>query len=457
MNAILICAQNRKCFVNLRDWMPKRIEERRINGVCNAGLFRAALHEVYIPRIQRENTFFAANVLNARGALLSVLAHFFENGSWASPFERAAEGENLTVEDQLFVLMQVAQYIPATRGPGAPEARICCERAESLCHSLHHPRLLCLAVKGLWRFSIMTEKPSVALPIAERVYSLAQEQDDPTLMIGAYNALAGTLLYLSEFESARQYAMRAVQLWRSGSVQSHPEDFDTPVVGCLCYQAMSEWYLGETAACRANINEAISLAKELKDTNALALALNWAASLGYRERNPARVGQLAADLMELSTRHNFVYFLAVGVIYSGWARSVSGDPAEGIEWIEQGIGDFRATGAVRGLSLYLSLKAESLHLADRTSEALEAINEAERLAERFEDRVSGAILHRLRAVFLAALGAGETQIQSSFCEAIRIAKEQKSISMVKTAEATYAEYCRQRASGSDHRFRLPLS
>ena len=87
--------------------------------------------------------------------------------------------------------MQAAQYIPATRGLGAPEARICYERAESLCHSLHHPRLLCLAVKGLWRFFIMTDKPSVALPIAERLYSLAQEQDDPMLMIGANNALAG--------------------------------------------------------------------------------------------------------------------------------------------------------------------------------------------------------------------------------------------------------------------------
>src|SRR6476660_10443996 len=41
---------------------------------CKAGLFREALHEIYIPRIQRGDTSFAANVLGARGALLSVLA-----------------------------------------------------------------------------------------------------------------------------------------------------------------------------------------------------------------------------------------------------------------------------------------------------------------------------------------------------------------------------------------------
>src|SRR5215468_7613988 len=51
---------------------------------CNAGLFREALHEVYIPRIQRGNSFFAAKVLGARGALLSVLVHFFEDGRWSS-------------------------------------------------------------------------------------------------------------------------------------------------------------------------------------------------------------------------------------------------------------------------------------------------------------------------------------------------------------------------------------
>jgi hypothetical protein len=60
-------------------------------------------------------------------------------------------------------------------------------------------------------------------------------------------------------------------------------------------------------------------------------------------------------------------------------------------------------------------------------------------------------------MFLAALGAEEFQIEASFSEAIRIAKEQKSVSLEKRAEATYAEYRRQKASGSVRRgFRLPI-
>jgi hypothetical protein len=106
---------------------------------------------------------------------------------------------------------------------------------------------------------------------------------------------------------------------------------------------------------------------------------------------------------------------------------------------------------------FLALKAEALHLADRTSEALEAIADAEAWVERSEERWWCAELHRLRGVFLAAIGADGTRIEASFCTAIRIAKEQKSVSLQKRAESTYAEYRRQRANASGGRgFRLAL-
>ena len=88
---------------------------------------------------------------------------------------------------------------------------------------------------------------------------------------------------------------------------------------------------------------------------------------------------------------------------------------------------------------FLALKAEALYLADRTSEALEAIKEAEALVERSEERWWSAELHRLRAVFLAAIGADQTQIEASFCEAISTAKAAEVGFTGKRAEATYAD------------------
>jgi hypothetical protein len=74
-----------------------------------------------------------------------------------------------------------------------------------------------------------------------------------------------------------------------------------------------------------------------------------------------------------------------------------------------------------------------------------------------KNRYWSAELHRLRGVFLAAIGADETKIEASFQAAISTAKEQKSVSLEKRAEATYAEYRCQKASESGGRgFRLPL-
>jgi tetratricopeptide (TPR) repeat protein len=422
-----------------------------------AKLFREALNEVYIPRIQRGNACFAANNLGARGALLSVLVHFFEHGSWGSPVEMGVNGQSLTAEDRLFILMQAALYLSVTRGHQAPEVRICYERAERLCHSVNRPLLLYVALIGQWRYSLVTEKLSVTMQIAKRVYSLAQEQNSSALLLKARMALAATLYYLGDFEASRQYAIGGVQLWRSGGVQSQLEEVDPPIIACLCHEALIEWHFGEIASCKATMAETISLAKELNDIPGLAVALNYAAFLGYYERNPGQAERLASDLIELSTRHHFAHWRAMGTVLCGWARSASGDAADGISRIEEGIEDLRADGSMLGVLSLLTLKAEALYVANRISEALEVTRKAEALVERFEGRWWCAELYRLRGVFLAALDVDEAQIEASFCAAIGTAKKQKSISLAKRAEASYAEYRRQKAKASGrHNFHLPL-
>jgi hypothetical protein len=52
-------------------------------------------------------------------------------------------------------------------------------------------------------------------------------------------------------------------------------------------------------------------------------------------------------------------------------------------------------------------------------------------------------------VFLWTLGAEGAAIDASFRSAIKIAKEQESIPLVKHAEATYAEYSARKAVGQE--------
>ena len=165
--------------------------------------------------------------------------------------------------------------------------------------------------------------------------------------------------------------------FRSGAREAyslHSKSSTRPLSLVCAMRPYCEWHFGEIVASQANMAEAISLAKELNDMHGLAVALYLCS-----EFSPTlsvillKWNAWHRMLIELSTRHNFAHWLALGAILRGWARSASGDTVEGLSWIEDGIEDYRATGAIIGLPYFLAMKAEALHLADRTSEALEAI------------------------------------------------------------------------------------
>jgi hypothetical protein len=92
---------------------------------------------------------------------------------------------------------------------------------------------------GQWRYSLVTgNNVSVALQIAKRAYSLAQEQRDPALMMGACRSLAVTLYFLGDFQSSLQYVIRGVEIWRSAALESPVGEVSAPAVVCMGVQAL---------------------------------------------------------------------------------------------------------------------------------------------------------------------------------------------------------------------------
>ncbi len=425
---------------------------------CHAGLYRESLHDIYIPRIQRGNASFAANVLGARETVLSALIHFFADGRWEAPLETGIGDYRLCPEDQLFILMQAAVYLAATRGPPTSEARICNERAESLCRALNRPRMLYVALIGQWRHYFILLNLRQAMQMAARVHSLAQEQQhDAALSMKAHMALATTHYYLGDFTHARQEATSGVRLWHSGVEKSEVEELDEPIIGCLCHRAFCAWHSGQIASAHSTMGEAIRVANRLKNTHGIAVALHYSAILCYMEQNPTQAERVSPQLVELATRQHFPHFRAWGIALLGWARSVSGLFAPGISWIEDAIEELQTMGALFPMLGLMAPKAEALYLANRTSEALQTIREAQTLVEKTEARWWSAEFHRLRAIFLTAIDADEAEIERAFQAAINTAKQQKSTSLMKRAEATYAEYCRQKGGAlGGHGLRLSL-
>ena len=131
--------------------------------------------------------------------------------------------------------MQAALYLTATRGLGAPEARICYERAESLCQSLDRPLLMYVALVGQWRSSLNTDKLIATMQIAERIYSLARAQNeccDNDRSLPRFGSARSTIWAISSPHSNTRN-----RVFRSGAQEAynaHAEELITPAVACMC-------------------------------------------------------------------------------------------------------------------------------------------------------------------------------------------------------------------------------
>jgi hypothetical protein len=425
---------------------------------CYAGLYRESLQDIYIPRIQRGNASFAVNVLGAREAVLSALLHFFAGGRWEAPLQTGVGRHRLSPADQLFILMQAAVYLAATRSANSSEALICDERAESLCRSLNRPRMLYVALIGQWRHHLVSFKLKEAMQIATRMSSLEQQPRDFSLSMKVDMALAVTHYYLGDFTHARQEAASGVRLWHSGVEKSQLEELDEPIIGCLCHKALCEWHWGQIVTAHTTMREAVLVAKRLKNTHGIAVALHYSSTLCYMKRDVIEAERVSSELVELSTRQHFPHFRAWGIALLGWTRSVASLFTQGISWLDDGIEQLRANRSLLPIPSLLGAKAEALYLANRTAEALDTIKQAETLVERTEARWWSAEFYRLRAIFLTALDVEEAEIERAFHDAINTAKQQKSTSLRKRAETSYAEYRRRTTNTpAEHGFRLPLS
>ena len=172
---------NRRLYHHYRALMPEPRETIRdmeplflsVSCGCHAGLFREALHDIVVPRIQGGDASSALRVPETKWALLSTLAHFFEHQRWGASVRKGGQGHSLTIEDELLILTHAGQYLTTTRGQSAPEARICHERAELLCCSLDCPMLLYSALMGQWSYSIGTDKLAATIEIAKRIYAFS--------------------------------------------------------------------------------------------------------------------------------------------------------------------------------------------------------------------------------------------------------------------------------------------
>lgn len=146
----------------------------------------------------------------------------------------------------------------------------------------------------------------------------------------------------------------------------------------------------------------------------------------------------AQELVDLSREKEFGLYQTWGKFFLGKAQVQLGDTGIGLDNIQIGLREYRATGHIGFLTILLALQAEAYCTAGRYEEAFENLSEAFRLVDETGERFYEAELHRLRGEMLLAVSGGEDEAEICFQKALQVAREQDAKSLELRASTSLA-------------------
>ncbi|HYC13715.1 MAG TPA: winged helix-turn-helix domain-containing protein [Stellaceae bacterium] len=344
---------------------------------------------------------------------LSLLGEFRERAERAlDAIGRIADPEPGT---EMLLRAALGMSLMYTRGP-VGEAEAIWARVLEIAEGLGHVGYQLRALYGLWlyRFLICEFRP--ALEFAERFRSTAGSGESQADMPTADRMAAITLHFLGNQAGASAYAEKALgaPVWGNRDFRTIYYGTDQRV-GPRVFLARALWLRGLPDQALRNIGIALEEATQFDHANSTCIALaDGACLLSILVDDGEATERFAAMLTECAESH------ALGV-WRTYSLAVRGrlllkrDAAAGVEHLRAALAELQKTPYDVRFQLYCAWLAETLSAAGRPVEALEAIDDALRRAERTDERWYFPELLRIRGNALMQEGRPQAAAAANEC------------------------------------------
>ncbi len=301
--------------------------------------------------------------------------------------------------DRQELTLQLALGTPLvfTKGFSSPEVHATYARARELCQKVGEVRQIFPTLYGLRTVHQVGGEFPVARELGEQLLSLAQQEQDASLLVEAHWALGYTLCHLGELREAQAHLQQGFALY--DAQQHHSPAFPSGRVAeftGLFFASRVLWPLGYPAQALQRSEAECSLAQELAHTFTLTSALVLTAMTHQHRRDRLLTQERAAAGIALAREQGFPVYVGQGSVLHGWALANRGQIEEGLSLIRQGLVTHQATGAGIFHSYFLGLQAEVYGKAGRAEEGLATLVEAFAFVKKSEERFYEPELHRLK-------------------------------------------------------------
>jgi predicted ATPase len=268
----------------------------------------------------------------------------------------------------------------------------------------------------------------LAEQILEERLRLPRANDGAAVQIDSDTLLACSLFHQGEFSRAIETAANGVGLYdprkHAGLIAAYGEN---PAVACHGWAALALWCLGYADQAIERVRLSLELAGHPDLVFSLAGAKVRAANVYQLRRDLPKTLHWATEAGDLAEKHGYLYASSLARALKGWALSMTGQPADGLSLLREGMALLDRIGANMDRPYLLALSSEIAAANGQPSEALAQVTEALGLVRESRAYFYEAELYRLRGVLVLQTGgrAAEDEAEANIRQALEIAQKQK--------------------------------
>ncbi|MBI3801363.1 MAG: AAA family ATPase [Deltaproteobacteria bacterium] len=345
----------------------------------------------------------------------------------------------------------------ATHGVASPEAEHAFRRARKLCEQTNDKEHVFPVLCGIVLYHAMRAEYHKAHELAEEVFRVAQESQDPDLLIEAHYQQGHTLIWIGQFPAALTHVEQGIALYDPQKHRSHAALYGSdPGVSCRAHAMQALWLLGYPDQALATAKESLALTQNLSHTNSAAYGLATLVEVHQHRREWAAAQERGEAALAFATEFGLPYFAAQISIMLGSALAGQGRYEEGIAKMRYGLAAQRATGGEALMHYWLALQLEAYIETGQFEEAWPVLKEALTIRPKYGDRFWEEEVYRLNGELLLAKArsnpeaqdrrqkaAIEAEAEACFRRALDTAREQRTKSFELRAATSLARLWQQ--------------
>ncbi len=376
-------------------------------------------------------------------------------------------------EGELSVLLLRAVPLIATQGYSSPEVKNSYERARELCEQVTDTSQLFRALWGMALFYTNTGENRVANQLMKKCMELAEQQQNPSLLLQAHFFTGALLHWFGELSAAQTHLRQAVEFYEFE--RDHSLAFlcgVDPGMASLAYGSLNLWYLGYPDQALQQAYEAESLAERVSHPLSQCFAQSYIALIHFLRGETQVAHRQTGELARSAEEHLFQHYRYMAMLFHGITLVEQGSIEEGERLALTASTALGQVGSPGGRPVILSFLAEVCRKVGRLEEGLHFVNRGLHVASSGEDMQSEAELHRLKGELTLqefnVQGSKfqvtdprpltpnpQTEAEACFLQAIEIARKQQAKSLELRATVSLARLWQQQ--GKQHEAHTTLS